>query len=162
MQRPRRCSVSSRRSSRPPNCWTHGCFRVGSDCSSVGSDTMRGRPQLGDSSAAHGRGPHRLCEWTQPSGLQPIWGRGPYSGHNSNQFQSDLVQRLLLAGCYFDFCRNAWRCPACRRPAVLRLLEQVDGSIRPRSACRCETEQILDALGASFFDIEPRVFREPT
>ena len=70
-----------------------------------------------------------------------------------------IEQRLVLAGCFFDFRHRAWRCPACRRPATLRLLRQPDASDRIDCTSGCAAGDVLQAVGATFFDVAPACFR---
>lgn len=72
---------------------------------------------------------------------------------------SPLEQRFLLAGCHYDAHRRAWRCPVCRRRAVLRLLRQPDASHRIDCASGCAAGDVLETLGASYFDVGPACFR---
>ena len=70
-----------------------------------------------------------------------------------------IAQRLLLSGCAYNFRRRAWRCPACRRPSVLRLLSQLDGSIDLSCSSGCAPRCVLGILEASYFDVGPACFR---
>ncbi len=70
-----------------------------------------------------------------------------------------IEQRLVCAGCAYDFRHRGWCCPVCRRPAALRLLRQPDASDRIDCASGCATGDVLETLGATYFDVAPDCFR---
>ena len=70
-----------------------------------------------------------------------------------------IQQRLVLAGCAYDSQTQAWCCPSCRRCAALRVFRQADGSRRLTCTTGCAPHSVLDALGASYFEVGPACFR---
>ena len=70
-----------------------------------------------------------------------------------------IEQRLLLAGCAYEFRRCAWRCPSCRQRGALRIIPMPDGADWLRCRSGCAAGQVLDALGATAFDVAPAHFR---
>ena len=72
---------------------------------------------------------------------------------------NEIRERLIQAGCYFDFRLGLWRCPACRTAYGLQLQPIQDGSIL--FACRrgCELGSILSALGLTFANVGPAEYR---
>ena len=70
-----------------------------------------------------------------------------------------VEQRLLLAGCAYNFQRRAWRCPTCRWRSALHLFRQPDGSVRLSCSSGCAPGSVLEALDASYFDVGPACFR---
>ena len=69
-----------------------------------------------------------------------------------------IEQRLLRAGCVYDFQRRAWRCPACFQHSALHLFPQADGSVRLSCDSGCAPGSVLEALDASYFDVGPACF----
>lgn len=66
---------------------------------------------------------------------------------------------MTQAGCDFDFRRRRWECPSCRAPLVFKLQLLQDGSVRFTCERGCPLEDLIGALGLTFWDVGPAMYR---
>jgi hypothetical protein len=92
--------------------------------------------------------------------MDPITKGRPRARRRENHAATPIGERLLLAGCYYDFRRRAWRCPSCRHRAALRLEPQCDGGTALRCGFGCGEGAILRELALPFHAIGPAMFEE--